>query len=120
MKATVIFLVLIATFAGPAAAQESAGHALSGAGAASCGKYLNRHSTTETSRLFTHWTQGFLSGLNFADRVSADKPFVILPDAESIDAYLDKHCKENPLSTPMEGALALYRELREATGRANE
>lgn len=93
-------------------AAQSTGHALIGAGTMTCGQYLEVSSDKELSGVFVTWTQGFLSGLNFAGNSITKRSFVILPDSSSIKAYLDKYCRENPLDSPFEGAVRLFIELR--------
>ena len=82
-----------------------------GVGTTSCGTYLEYSTDEEFSNIYVSWTQGFLSGMNLADRI-ANKEFVFLPDELSIKAYLDKFCRDNPLGTPFEGSIHLYRKLR--------
>lgn len=87
-------------------------HVLVGPGISSCGKYLEYAKLDERSSIFVTWAQGFLSGVNVADHNSG-KPWIYMPDAETIKAYLDKHCAEKPLSTPGEGVALMYYELRQ-------
>jgi len=82
-----------------------------GAGTASCGKYLEYSTDEQSSNIYVSWTQGFLSGMNLADRM-AKKEFVFLPDELFIKTYLDKFCRDNSLATPFEGGIRLYRKLR--------
>jgi len=105
-------IVAIAIAASPTFlhAQESTGFAMSGAGTTSCGKYIEHGE--ESSDLFVSWAQGFLSGANIAAHVYAKKEMVLLPDSASIKAYLDKFCRDNPLDSPSQGVIFLYRELR--------
>ncbi len=92
-------------------AQSAEPFPVDGAGTTSCGKYLEDITDDEFSTIYVSWTQGFLSGMNLADRM-AKKEFVSIPDERSIKAYLDKFCRDNPLETPFEGSIHLYRELR--------
>lgn len=88
----------------------------SGAGMSSCGEWLeHRQMNSEgVNSSLTSWVQGLLSGLNFARAAAAadfSKALVILPDAPSMLAYVDKFCRENPLETPFAGSIRLFAEL---------
>lgn len=100
--------ITLMTSAGVASAQSS-GFAVSGAGTASCGQYLESRSDDSLSHMHVTWAQGFLSGLNVAEYTTVKSPFVVLPDGPTISAYLDKFCREHPLESPMMGALAMFR-----------
>lgn len=100
---------LFALAAGSVGAQTTE-HVVAGAGVVSCGEYLEHSKLDERSSVFVSWAQGFLSGLNIADKNSG-KTWIYLPDAESIIAYLDRHCSTNPLSSTGEGAAKMYYEL---------
>ena len=104
---------LLVLLGGAAAAQSSRGQfTLSGAGTASCGQYIAASSNEKLTGLYVSWAQGFLSGMNMGYALSAGREFIPLPDNESIKAYLDKYCRDNPLKQPLDGTVALYRELR--------
>jgi len=107
-----IIVAAIATMPGMGFAQSSAGQALSGAGTASCGQYIEHSADKDISDLFVSWAQGFLSGMNVADHAATNRGFVILPDSASIKAYLDKYCRENPLESPVKGTILLFKELQ--------
>lgn len=91
---------------------ESKGQALSGAGTGSCGEFLSRESDTTAGPMYVSWAQGFLSGMNLADNASAKRPFVLLPDGNSIMKYIRVYCSYNPLMTPMDATIQLYLGLR--------
>ena len=84
---------------------------IDGIGTSSCGEYSEYILDENASKAFVSWTQGFLSGMNLADR-SANKKFVLLPDELSIRTHLDIFCRDNPLATPFEGSILLYKKLR--------
>ncbi len=96
---------------------QSYEHASAGAGTTSCGNYLAKESVTTLHQIFVSWVQGFLSGMNMADYVTAKRPPVQLPDSDSITAYIDKYCRDNPLESPLQGAMQLYKELRSHVNR---
>jgi hypothetical protein len=102
----------VASMSGPGFAQASTGQAISGAGTASCGQYIEHSADKDISDLFVSWAQGFLSGLNVANHVATNRDFVILPDGASIKAYLDKYCRENPLEEPITGTMLLFKQLQ--------
>lgn len=113
MSAKPAYLVMALTIAlWFPAAQSAEKQALSGAGTASCGEYLEHTANKQMSNAFLSWAQGFLSGMNMADVIGGKKNFALLPDAPTIKAYLDKYCRDNPLNSPVEGSLSLYKELR--------
>jgi hypothetical protein len=110
MKFTHLLLVLfVATLSSNTAwSQENRQFQIVGAGAVSCGRYLSL--TTNQSQLVELWTQGFLSGMNLYRHFGTQKA-VLLPDAPSMKAYMDKFCRENPLSRYDEGAALMFIEL---------
>lgn len=106
-------LIVILVLSCPAVVHaQSRNQALSGAGTVSCSSYLAHESDPTARVMFISWTQGFLSGMNMADHVTAKEPFVLLPDGDSIMEYLDKYCRDNPLEYPSVGTMHLYKELR--------
>jgi len=59
---------------------------------------------------FIAWSQGFLSGVNFLQQSGGNKvPF--LPDPATLRAYLDKHCRDNPLDSILEANVQLLTDL---------
>ena len=67
--------------------------------------------------MFGSWAQGYLSGTNdFRARAlkAEAKDLVLVPDLDTILAYLDKYCRENPLNNVADGSSALYIELSRA------
>lgn len=110
IKVFYVGLILSVAFL-PVSAFSSEEQSASGAGTMSCGEYLKHKADTHVLNIFISWSQGFLSGMNIADRIE-NRQLVLLPDASSIEAYLDKYCKDNPLKNPLVGSLLLYKELR--------
>lgn len=97
--------------AGSAQAQAPLNGAMAGVGTSSCGKYLESRADPVSDLMIKSWAQGFLSGLNFATYFSKQR-LAILPDAQSMAAYLDKYCRENPLKEPWMGAFDMFNELK--------
>lgn len=109
-----IAVAAIVIWTSPVWAEESNQYAVAGAGTISCGKYLDdeRNQNDPLVMLSVSWVQGFLSGENMTWTVAAKKPMVILPDYQTIRAYEDKYCKDHPLDSPLDGAIALFNDLR--------
>ena len=104
-------LALIATpllLCAPASNAQSK-YAIAGAGVTSCGQYLKPPKGTKafSDSLVVTWMQGYLSGTNTQRFASSKIPFKLQPDPESITAFLDKYCRENPLKTLFDAALNL-------------
>jgi hypothetical protein len=99
--------------------QPAPPYTIVGSGADSCGQYLEVRSGNQQSPevllkefMMISWAQGYISGMN-AYRVVANPKWdrLLLPDAPSIKAYLDKYCRDNPLQTVKDGSFALFTEL---------
>ncbi len=112
MKIGGLLIAVALSCAGVAHAQSD-GQALAGAGTTSCGRWLALESDSTAHLMLVSWAQGFLSGMNMADYIATKQPFVLLPDSDSIMAYVNKYCRNNPLKKPFQGAMQLYyKELR--------
>ncbi len=114
MKLCALVIVFLSSYVAQADAQSS-GQALAGAGTVSCGKYLSQKSESVIEHMTVSWAQGFLSGMNMTEYVTTKEPFVLLPDSDSIAAYIEKYCRDNPLESPMGGVIQLYHDLRQKT-----
>ncbi len=82
----------------PATAQRGA--LVRGAGAVGCGQYLQDMKedrlTAQYSAQYYQWVAGYLSAYGFY----SDKPALsTIPDQATINAYLEKHCRDRPLDT---------------------
>lgn len=108
------FIILITLFVTNQTFAQLSDFAFSGAGASSCGKYLESRAESDKAidGIYISWLQGFLSGANL-ERHRSGKAMVNLPDGESILSYTDKYCRENPLASVIEAAFVLNRELEE-------
>ena len=91
-------------------AQSTTGQEIRGAGASSCGQYIEDSDDKDISMLYTTWVLGFLSGVNVTNE-SIKRDMVMLPDSASIKAYLDKYCHDNPLESVARGTVHLFLEL---------
>lgn len=103
-----LFLISSSTFAADK-------YVFPGAGATSCGSWLKLRAEGDEMLGFivTSWVQGFLSGMNVQRYRLAKKDMVLIPDSPSIQAYVDKYCRDNPLKTPFEASISMYREISE-------
>ncbi|MBN9642953.1 MAG: hypothetical protein J0I68_30795 [Achromobacter sp.] len=89
-----------------------------GAGTSSCGEYLAARAkrSDAVDAQFWQWTHGYLSGYNM-EKKDTDPAIPMIPDGPTVLAYLDKHCAQNPLSTPLVGTSNLVRELTDRPKR---
>lgn len=88
---------------------------IAGMGTMSCGKFLeyraSRDATVDVG--MKSWLQGLLSGMN-VQLIANNGQARFLPDSDTIMAYIDKHCRDNPLSDPFRGGMKLHREMKPA------
>ena len=106
MKAFVLVFLAIASCAQVQA--QRTGISI-GVGNFGCGEYLEdrkKGSTTQDGITAT-WVWGYLSAYNQFSTLPQVKP----PDMPTVLAYLDKHCRDYPLTTINLGAIALIGEL---------
>lgn len=105
-----VLLVMGVTISTGAATQQAAGASVSGEGITACGDYLaSRRTVNETQDyVYATWLRGFTSGFNFATR---GKQITSVSAPATLLAYMDKYCRDNPLSTVAGGAFSLAREL---------
>ncbi len=61
------------------------------------------------AQAYEFWLTGFVSGINISNDYSND--FLRGIKANSLELWMDKYCRENPLKTIPEGALQLVTEL---------
>ena len=75
----------------------------------SCGKWLEvRKQSNQKSWQAESWLTGFASGL----AVGSDRDFLRRTDEASILYWIDKYCRESPLSSPTAGVKILSNELQ--------
>lgn len=87
----------------PAAAWWVSGH-----GSLQCGEWLEGRKGNSLNTLgASTWLQGFLSGYNFSldTQVGRDVKY------QSIEAFVDKYCRENPLGKVADAAVSLVEKL---------
>ncbi|EKF9835776.1 hypothetical protein U3G80_003423 [Vibrio cholerae] len=81
-----------------------------GYGNNSCGTWIKEHEKkSETSRYQEVWVLGFISGTGVV--LQAIDKQQKLTDADAALAYIDKHCRENPLDNLQAASQYLLSEL---------
>jgi hypothetical protein len=115
-KALAVFGMVVAiaplTSAGPTLAQQRVQF---GDGTKSCSQWTQaRQIADENIVLMAQWIAGFLSGLNAE---SADTDFLTGTDFDDMVAWVDKHCREQPLDVLGTAALKLRAELQSTAAR---
>lgn len=105
MHYSVIALALLLTCGTASSQQHWTGYGL---GAQGCGKYIEQRRTPNKSydSFVGQWFYGFLSAYNYygpSPQVTREV------DQETVLAYLDKYCRENPLASTSVGALELVK-----------
>jgi hypothetical protein len=90
-----------------AAAQER--YAIAGHGALSCGTYLKAQKEKDdyTPMFVDIWVQGYLSGTNTQSASDHKTKMRLLPEPDSIRAYISKYCNDHPLHSVYQASLSL-------------
>lgn len=93
-----------------ASAHSQRNSPVGGAGGMSCGDYLESRSKNSgpMNSLLQSWLLGYVSGYN---QFSPNKIVNNIPDPPTLLAFVDKHCRNNPLHVVKWGADALIVEL---------
>ena len=60
-----------------------------------------------TDALTVTWLQGYLSGTNTQRFMESKTAMKLQPDSESMTAFVEKYCRDNPLKTVYDAALWL-------------
>lgn len=79
-----------------------------GAGVLTCGDYLKWRESKRDIRELSSWTWGYISAYN---QWSTYPPVREFPSDSTVAAYLDKHCRDNPLDSVFQGIVALVADL---------
>lgn len=89
----------------------------------SCGSWIESSREAELRELYLFWMRGFVSGYN-AGSNDRTVPLEAMPNQETLALYIDKHCRENPLSPFFGAAFTLVKEISQPVvkkkGRAHE
>jgi hypothetical protein len=88
---------------------------VAGVGAYECGQYIGFRKSGDKAvdQVLLSWMQGYLSGMNIARGGSRLKQKE-LPSPESILAFADKFCADEPLKGMSEAVVAMYFKLNYA------
>ena len=79
-------------------------------GAYSCGKWVEYRKENRTE--ISHWVYGFLASENFKLSYNPNMPDILLGvGPESLDLWMDKYCRENPLNSVSSGVTGLVIDL---------
>lgn len=78
-----------------------------GAGAVSCGKWLEQRGDKRARAEAAQWVFGYLAAYNAANEARQ----VEVHDTQSVTAFLDRYCSINPLQAVPAAAAALVEEL---------
>jgi hypothetical protein len=83
-----------------------------GIGTFDCGKYLKYRKNADEAQddIFVSWVWGLLVGYNIFKDEKRDST-VSPPSKESVLAFLDNYCRNNPLRSVLSGSMALVDEL---------
>ena len=106
MKRRIVLAAMVIFVTADAEAQRKT--TFSGAGTTSCGQYLqDRKTDSRFDYQYTQWVSGYFSAYNFFSTY----PQIERQSAETVLAYLDKHCRDNPLHLVIQGVDAMVGEL---------
>lgn len=106
MKKILVAAVLIVTTASPASAQR--GFVSAGQGSTACGKYLEVRENQGDVTSVVGWAWGYMTAYN---QWSTYPQVNDVPASSTVLAYLDKHCRENPLDAVIHGVIQLVADL---------
>ena len=81
---------------------------VNGAGLVGCGEFLEDRKSDRFKQYYTQWVQGYLSAYNL---FSSHPQIARIPDEATIDAYLQKHCRDNPLASVINATAFLIGDL---------
>lgn len=98
--------ILLHVVAPPALAQWVAN--ARGAGTVGCGEFLEDRNADRYKQYYTQWVMGYLSSYNMYKSQTA---LQTIPDEATIDAYLQKHCRDSPLDGIIRATMFLIRDL---------
>lgn len=104
-------LVALTLFVAPITVHSRDPVSVSGFADMSCGAWARSSSSKFERGQYLIWFRGFISGHNYARPVGQVLPDR-LPSNETIELYVDKYCRENPLAGFPGAAFKLVNELR--------
>jgi len=77
----------------------------------SCGAWVSSTSNLSARAQYLAWFSGFVSGVNFVDR-KHQIGLAQMPSDDTLTLYVDKYCRDNPLTSFVGAAFELVREIR--------
>jgi hypothetical protein len=77
----------------------------------SCGAWSSSASNPTARAQYLAWFRGFITGVNYSNP-QLQIPLERLPSNETMTLYVDKYCRDNPLSIFPGAAFALVKDLR--------
>ena len=105
------FVALVLALASPSVVAQE-GVSVSGFADMSCGAWSRSSSNQFARAQYLIWFRGFISGYNYGrptGQVMPDR----LPSNDTIELYVDKYCRDNPLAGFPAAAFKLVEELRD-------
>ena len=109
LKNSAVAVALCFAILAPMTSSAETKFAVSGIGATSCGKFMKppKGQKELMDALTVTWLQGYLSGTNTQRFMASNTEMKLQPDSESIIAFVEKYCRDNPLKTVYDAALWL-------------
>lgn len=108
MKRALLAALFVTAVASQPAAHAQRAFTSGGASAVTCGAYLKAREDRQDMSYIASWVWGYISGYNQWSTYPQINDF---PSEGTVVAYFDKHCRENPLETLMQGTVALVADL---------
>lgn len=100
MKRTLLAVALLAGLAVAPTANAQRQFYASGEANLKCGDYLRARERQQIVDGVVSWTWGYITAYNqWSTAPAIDK----IPERNTIIAYLDKHCRDNPLDVILQG-----------------
>ena len=109
---TLLLFAIAVTVSFPTRAQTTASTVVFSYTDTSCGAWVKSAASEEGRAQYVSWFRGFVSGYNYGNptrQVAIGK----MPDEQTLALFIDKHCREHPLSPFIGAAFALVEALRE-------
>lgn len=76
----------------------------------SCGTWAASASNPNARAQYYYWFRGFVTGFNYSNpsrQISAER----MPSQETMELYVDKYCRDNPLNPFVSAGIQLVKEL---------
>ena len=108
MKSTLLAAALLAALTVTPTATAQRAFNSGGHGNVECGKYLQFRADRADADTIVAWTWGYMTAYN---QWSTHPQINQFPADHTVLAYLDKHCRDNPLDTVLQGIIALVADM---------